>query len=121
MKRATGYASALVSDHKTLAEPVAHEFQEFPLDDKIADHTMSRQVLHEIQPDGGRRTRHRGRVIRRLVGFKFPRGPFQFAAKDSHVPRRFQRQRHAISRNPPDLKHDIITDMDPFTNFSTEH
>jgi hypothetical protein len=63
---------------------------------------------------------------RRMIGFcvngtEFAGRSLQFAAKDADGSRRIECQSYPISGDPSDLQDDVISHVNPFTNFSTEH
>jgi hypothetical protein len=45
--------------------------------------------------------------------------PLQFAAQNPDVPRRVKRERHPVPGNPANLKDDVISHVNPFTNLTT--
>jgi hypothetical protein len=74
---------------------------------------------------------HAGRVYRGVIRFamnfmyffvrgsEFPRWPIQFTAQDPDVSRSVECQCHPITGDAANLQNDVITHVNPFTNFST--
>jgi hypothetical protein len=48
-------------------------------------------------------------------------GLFKLSTEYADVSRRVERQRHSIPGNPANLEHNVISHVNPFTNFSTKH
>ena len=52
---------------------------------------------------------------------KLARSLVQFATKYPHISWRFECQRHAVARNPPNLQDNVVAHMNPFTHFPTKY
>jgi hypothetical protein len=68
----------------------------------------------------------RNQLLGRLVAFwvwrpEFPRRPFQLTSQNTNFSRCIESNCHSIARNPADFQHDIVPDVNPFADFSTEH
>jgi hypothetical protein len=66
----------------------------------------------------------RNQLLGRLVAFwvwrpEFPRRPFQLTSQNTNVSRRIECHRDPIARNPADFQNDIVSDVNPFADFST--
>lgn len=61
------------------------------------------------------------RIIRVFGSPEFPGRTFQLASEDPHIPRCVERQSHSISGDPANLQNDIVSDVNPFTDFSTKN
>jgi hypothetical protein len=70
----------------------------------------------------GRRNQRLGRFIAFAIGRpELPRRPFQLPSQYTDVPRRIECHRHPIARDSADLQNDIVPDVYPFADFTTEH
>src|SRR5689334_12023728 len=45
----------------------------------------------------------------------------KLATKDADIPRRVESDGYPIARNSADLQDDVVPDVNPFADFSTEH
>jgi hypothetical protein len=52
---------------------------------------------------------------------KFAGWSLQLTSKNPDVARSIERYGHPIARNPADLQDDVVPDVNPFADFSTEH
>lgn len=61
------------------------------------------------------------RLIRVFGRPELPGCTFQLASEDTHIPRCIKCQCHSITRDPANLQNDVISDVNPFTDFSTKN
>jgi len=64
-------------------------------------------------------------VIRRVIVAagctEFAGSGLQFAAQNAYMPRSVQSQRHPVAGNPANLQNNVVSHVNPFTDFSTKH
>ena len=86
----------------------------------MAFNWLNRQMMKDGDASG------RGQRRRSVLGMRggtaeLAGRALKLASEDSDVPRSVERHGYPITRNPADLQNDVVPDVNPFADFSTEH